>query len=560
MRPLDPRLLRHARPARVHLAVLTALGAATAGLVIAQARILAGAITATFTGGTGLAALRGGLIALAAVIAGRAAVAWATQAASHRASADVKSRLRRRLLARAVELGPGWLAGRRSGELAALATDGLGALDGYFAGYLPQLVLAALVPLAVVTVIGLADPLSAVVIALTLPLIPLFGALIGKTAGQAAQRRWRALATLAHHFLDVVTGLPTLKVFGRAKAQRDTVGTVTGDYRRATMGTLRLAFLSSLVLELAATISVALVATEIGLRLAYGHLGLRTGLMVLILAPEAYLPLRQAGAQFHASADGLAAAGQALEVIETPAPQAGAPAPDEIDAITVAGVSVRHQGRDRPAPNGAWLRLARGEITAVAGPSGCGKSTLISVLLGFARPTSGRVVIADRGGETDLAGIGPDSWRARISWLSQDPVLFPGTVESNIRLGWPAAPIEAVEAVARAAGLDEVPLGQRIAANGTGLSAGQRRRVALARALLPPRAQRPVLLLDEPTAGLDAATESRVLEALRAEATAGRLILIAAHHPGVLAAADQVVTLEPAGEDAPNAAREKVPA
>ena len=229
----------------------------------------------------------------------------------------MKSALRRRLLAHAVALGPRWLAANRTGELVTLATQGIDSLDGYFTAYLPQLVLAVVIPLVVVAQIGSADLLAGVTIALTLPLIPLFGALVGRTTAHHTRRRWRALALLSHHFLDVVAGLPTLKVFGRAKAQAEAIKKVTGDYRQATMGTLRLAFLSSLVLELTATLSVALVAVGIGLRLVYGHLDLRTGLLVLILAPEAYLPLRQAAAQFHASADGVTAVAEVFNVLET---------------------------------------------------------------------------------------------------------------------------------------------------------------------------------------------------------------------------------------------------
>ena len=570
MKPFDPRLLRHTRRTAVSIAVLVALGAAAAGLVIAQAQLLAGTIAAAFTGRASLAALRGAVIALGAVIAGRALVAWATEAASYHASASVKSQLRRQLLSRALQLGPRWLAGdavqggqppgavraadqgerpgRGTAELAELATGGIDALDGYFAGYLPQLALAVIVPVAVLTRIGLADPLSAAVIALTLPLIPLFGALIGRAAGDRARRRWLALARLAHHFADVVAGLPTLKMFGRARDQRDSVAAVTGEYRRATLGTLRLAFLSSMVLELIATMSVALVATEIGLRLVYGHLDLRTGLLALILAPEAYLPLRQAGTRFHASADGLAAAGDAFAVIETPAPAAGGMSAPALDAVRVEGVQVRHEGRPGAAPDDASLTLARGEITALAGPSGSGKTTLIDVLLGFARPSAGRVLVEGPDGAADLAEIDPEGWRSAIAWVAQDPVLFAGTVESNIRLGWPGAPAEAVEAARRAAALGEIPLDKRVGEGGRGLSSGQRRRVALARALLSGPGRRPLLLLDEPTAGLDSATETRVIATLRVQAAAGRLILVASHRPAVLAAADRVVRIgHPAG-------------
>jgi ATP-binding cassette, subfamily C, bacterial CydCD len=546
MRPLDPRLLRHARPARVYIAAVSGLGAATAALVIVQAQLLATGIAGAFLHGATLSALRGTLIALAVVVAGRAVLAWVTEAASYHASAAVKAELRRRLLTRATELGPRWLAGQRQAELTALATDGIEALDGYFAKYLPQLVLAAVVPVAVLVRVGWSDPLAGLTIAATLPLIPLFGALVGKATAAYAGKRWRALAVLSHHFLDVVSGLPTLKVFGRARAQREAIGQVTGDYRQATMGTLRIAFLSSLVLELVATMSVALVAVGVGLSLVYGHLDLRTGLIALILAPEAYLPLRQAAAQFHASADGLAAADEALTVIETAGPPrvAGTRRITAPRLIRVENVSVRHPGRPEPAPDRLSFTARAGEITVLAGPSGSGKSTMVDVLLGFLDPTAGRVRVtgAEAGtdqAEADLAWLDRDAWRALIAWVPQEPHMFPGTVASNIRLGRPDAPDQAVAAAARAATVD-VPLDRAVTERGGGLSAGQRRRVALARALL---LERPVLLLDEPTAGLDRDNEERVLDALRAQAAAGRMVLVAAHHRQVIAAADQVVRL-----------------
>lgn len=588
MRPLDPRLLRQARQARVYIAAVSGLGLLTAALIIVQAQLLATGIVGAFTRGDTIRALRPVLVALAAVVAGRVVVAWVTEAASYHASAAVKAELRRRLLTRATQLGPRWLAGKhsaspggrppgapRTAELTALATDGIEALDGYFAKYLPQLVLATVVPVAVLVRVGVADPLAGLTIAATLPLIPLFGALVGKATSAYAQQRWRALAVLSHHFLDVVSGLPTLKVFGRAKAQREVIGAVTGDYRRATMSTLRIAFLSSLVLELVATLSVAMVAVGVGLSLVYGHLDLRTGLIALILAPEAYLPLRQAAAQFHASADGLAAADQAIAVIETTADAETAGIAGAAETLTapqiirVEGVSVRHPGRPEPAPDQVSFIARAGEITAIAGPSGSGKSTLIDVLLGFARPSAGRVTITDRAEpgagahRADLTALDRDAWRALIGWVPQEPYMFPGTVASNIRLGWPDAPDEAVRAAAHAAALDEVPLDRPVTERGGGLSAGQRRRVALARALL---LDRPVLLLDEPTAGLDGENEERVLGTLRAQAAAGRVVLVAAHHPQVIAAADKIVRLgsggravaEPGRTGEP--AREEVPA
>src|SRR3984957_903526 len=334
MRPLDPRLLKHARRAVVPIAVLAGLGLATALLVIAQAWLLATVIARVFIDKATLPESVTPIAILAAVTVARAAVAWAAQATAPRASAAAKTELRASLLIQVVALGPGWrkatsgTSRRDTAALTQLATTGLDGLDGYFTSYLPALIGAVAIPLAVLVTITVADPISGIIVACTLPLVPVFGALIGMATGRQAAQRWRALATLAHHFHDVVSGLPTLRVFGRAQAQRSRIEQVTGEYRRATMATLRLAFLSSLALELVATMSVAVVATEIGLRLAYGHLDLRTGLLVLICAPEAYLPLRALGTQFHATADGLAAAEEVFAILETePESEAQIPVP-----------------------------------------------------------------------------------------------------------------------------------------------------------------------------------------------------------------------------------------
>ncbi len=415
--------------------------------------------------------------------------------------------------------------------------------------------------MAVLITITVADPVSGITVLCTLPLVPLFGALIGRATGRRAAQRWRALATLAHHFHDVVSGLPTLRVFGRAQAQRGQIARVTNSYRRATMATLRLAFLSSLALELVATMSVALVATEIGLRLAYGHLDLRTGLLVLICAPEAYLPLRALGTQFHATADGLAAAEEVFAICETRAqPETEVPVPVPGSAglfspaatyspaaprsIQVDAISVRHEGRAAPAPDRATFTIEPGRFTVLAGPSGCGKTTLLSCLLGFTAPTSGSIRSKSLipNGSVVPAAAQPSASPGRnvFGWLPQDPTMFTGTVAENIRLGWPAAPDEAVASAARDAALDDVPLTRVLGDRGAGLSAGQRRRVALARALLPGR---PVLILDEPTAGLDAEREAVVIESLRRYAAAGHAVLAVSHRPAVIAAADIRVDL-----------------
>ncbi|GAA0330696.1 thiol reductant ABC exporter subunit CydD [Actinoallomurus spadix] len=542
MRPFDPRLLRYARTTRAYLALSVVLGAATAGLVIAQAALLAGLIAHAFVGGASLAASRTPLLLLLAVVAGRALVAWLQEVAAHRTSAAVKSRLRGLLLERAVGLGPRWLSGERSGELATLATRGIDALDAYFSRYLPQLVLGVLVPAAVGARILFGDWPSALTIALTLPLIPIFAILVGLAAQRRMDRQWRTLSVLSGHFLDVVAGLPTLKVFGRAKAQARAIREVTGRYRTETMASLRVAFLSALVLEMLSTISVALVAVSIGLRLVNGEVGLRTALLVLILAPEAYLPLRQVGAQYHASVEGLTASQRIFEVLETPLPRHGTrtDVPDPASApLRLEEVTVAYEGRDEPALDGFSLVVRPGETVALTGPSGSGKSTLLAVLLGFVRPDAGRVLL----GGTDLADLAPDAWRERIAWVPQRPYLFAGTVADNIRLGRPGASDEEVRRAARDARAEEfvdalpegfaTPLGER----GTGLSAGQRQRIALARAFLR---DAPILLLDEPTSGLDAESEAAVIEAVRRLA-AGRTVVLVAHRPALADLADRVV-------------------
>ncbi|MEU9794831.1 thiol reductant ABC exporter subunit CydD [Streptomyces sparsogenes] len=598
MKPVDPRLLRHARATRLFLAASVALGLVAAGLVVAQAMLIAEVVVAAFVHGAAPGDLGRPLALLAAVAVGRAAVAWLTELAAHRAGAAVKSELRMRLLAHAVRLGPermgadasdadasgadvsgaerpgagrsgaGRSGGRGTGELTTLATRGIDALDDYFARYLPQLGLAVVVPVAVLARILTADWVSALIIAATLPLIPLFMILIGWATQSRMDRQWRLLSRLSGHFLDVVTGLPTLKVFGRAKAQAASIRAITADYRRATLRTLRLAFLSSFALELLSTVSVALVAVGIGMRLVHGELDLYTGLVVLVLAPEAYLPLRQVGTHYHAAAEGLAAADEVFAVLERePRATGDAPAPDARGAtLTVEGLEVRHPGRAEPSLAATSFEILPGETLALVGPSGAGKTTLLNALLGFAEPAAGRVLVAGR----DLASLDPESWRRQIAWVPQRPYLFAGTIADNVRLARPGADHEAVRTALRDAGalgfVDALPHGAdtRLGEMGAGLSAGQRQRIALARAFL---ADRPVLLLDEPTAGLDGETEAAVVEAVRRLAE-GRTVLLVVHRPALLAVADRVVRLpgpataprppapwaEPAHHDAPRAA------
>ncbi|MDB1086205.1 thiol reductant ABC exporter subunit CydD [Streptomyces sp. ACA25] len=531
MKPVDPRLLRHARATRGFLAASVTLGLAGAVLIIAQAVLLADLVVGAFQQGADAGDLTGPLLWLAATAAGRALISWLTELAAHRASASVKSELRTRLLTHATRLTPhraSHLTDLRTGELTTLATRGVDALDGYFARYLPQLGLAVVVPVAVLAKILTEDWISALTIIVTLPLIPVFMILIGWATQAHMDRQWKQLSRLSGHFLDVVAGLPTLKVFGRAKAQADNIRAITSDYRRSTLRTLRLAFLSSFALELLATISVALVAVGIGMRLVHGELDLHTGLVVLILAPEAYLPLRQVGAQYHAAAEGLSAADEVFTVLETEPPARGThPAPDARSApLVLDRLVVRHAGRDTDSLPETTLTIRPGETVALTGPSGAGKTTLLNALLGFAEPTSGRILLGGR----ELAEIDPASWHAQIAWVPQHPQLFAGTIADNVRLARPDADDAAVAAALRDAAAGDLDPGRQLGEAGAGLSAGQRQRVALARAVL---ADRPVLLLDEPTAALDSTTEAAVLASLQRLA-ADRTVILITHRPALL--------------------------
>lgn len=536
MPAVDPRLLRYARTTRLFIGLSALIGVVQAGLILAQAWLLASVITDAFIGGAGLGDLRGRLIALAGTLGGRAVLSWLAEVTAQRASAAVKSELRMRLLRKVVDLGPRWLTGERSGELTTLATRGIDALDDYFSRYLPQLVLVCIVPLVVAARMLAADWLSALIVIVTLPLIPIFMVLVGLTTKKLVARQWATLQSLAHHSLDVLSGLGTLKAFNRSRAQVATIASLATRQRKATLATLRIAFLSSLVLELLATLSVALVAVSVGLRLVDGRLELQTALLVLILAPEAYLPLRLLGAHYHASAEGLAAADQVFEVLDREPPRAGAAVASAGTGIVLDNVTVHSADRDTPALDRLSMVIPAGQVTGIVGPNGCGKSTVLNLLLAAIRPDSGRVVA----GGIDLADAELDSWRAQVAWLGQDPVLFAGTVEENIRLGRPAADDLAVRRAARAARVD-VPLEHELGERGQGVSAGQRRRIALARALL---LDAPLLLLDEPTEGVDPDTEQDLLESLPA-AFAGRTVVLVTHRPALLSLCDTVVELAP---------------
>ncbi|MFG2402001.1 thiol reductant ABC exporter subunit CydD [Streptomyces lydicus] len=571
MKPVERRLISELPLLRRHMTYSAALTLLGAGLVVARASLLATVLADGFAGAAGPALRAAPLVALGAVMALRALLTWARGVLAQRAAADAKRTLRDRITGRLGQAGPLRLAAGRHGETATLLTRGLDALDPYVVGYLPTMTATAVVPLTVVVWLVGADWTSALIIVVTLPLIPVFGALVGMHTARRTARQWRLLARLGGHFLDVVAGLPTLRAFGRERHQTRVVGEMADAHRRASLRTLRVAFLSSFVLETVATLSVALVAVPVGLRLLGGEVDLRTALVVLFLAPEAYLPLRAAGAAFHDSAEGIAVAERVFALLDDPEDTDGPEEPEEPDGLKGDGrpghedvptaraarrapvppartahlrldeVTVHYPGRAAPALRGVSLSVRPGEHLALVGPSGAGKSTLLALLLGFVTPTSGRVT-ADG---TDLARLDPDAWRARVAWVPQRPHLFAASVADNIRLGRPDASDAEVRQAARAASADrfveELPeayatvLGER----GAGLSAGQRQRIALARAFLK---DAPVLLLDEPTAHLDAGSEAAVTRATVA-LMRGRTSVVVAHRTSLLPHADRVVTL-----------------
>lgn len=539
MTPLDPRLLQRSRPVRRFLVVTVLLGLLAAAAVVTQAWLVAAVVVSLVdepgTGPTvGVAAG-----ALAAVVATRGLLGWAQATSGTRAAAAVKAGLRHDLVDVVLDqrrIGPA----PSSARVAVLLGTGLDALDGYVARFLPQVVLTAVVPVAVMLTLLVVDPLSALIVALTLPLVVLFLVLVGMVTRDRLDGRWAELQRLGRHFSDVLSGLTVLTGFGRDSARG--LQEVGERHRRATMTSLRTAFLSSFVLELFSTLSVALVAVAAGLRLVTGDVDLATGLLVIVLAPEAYLPLRRLGTLFHDSTQGLAAAEEALTLLDGEVRRGHAvvdgPAP-----LTVQDLEVVHPGRDRPALVLPTLTAEPGEFVALTGPSGAGKSTLLGVLLGFATPTQGTVCI----GQHAVTDLDPEHWRRQVAWVPQDPHLLAGAVADNVRLGHPDAADAAVRAALDDAGAADLPLDRPAGEQGRQLSAGERRRVAVARSLLRIRAGSAwLLLMDEPTAGLDADRESTVLGTLcRLQEERRVTVLVVAHRAETLAAASRVVLVEP---------------
>ncbi|MGD9607418.1 MAG: thiol reductant ABC exporter subunit CydD [Leucobacter sp.] len=575
MKPLDPRLLRYARGARSVLGFGGLLGIVRTLAIIAWSWCLAQAITVLVLpvlgglgGGAGLIgdhaaspdALPWLLAGAAAALVARSAASWGMDVLAARGAVRVKSQLRSAALDAVDSRSPEAFAARADAGPAVVLGRGLDALDGYFSAYLPQLILSACATPLIVLAVLLADPISGITVMIVFPVIPVFMILIGLATRSVQQRQWEQLQRLSSSFLDVVEGLPTLKIFGRERRQVRRIAQVTGEYRSRTMHVLRVTFLSGFVLDLAGTFSIALVAVTVGTRLVSGEFSLALGLFVLLLLPEAFMPVRAVGAAFHASAEGLAAVEEVFEIIEGDRggavradlaaeqdPRASSsPVQNRISdedtrtrcsdfptaassahrAISFDGVSVEREGRTVVGP--VSFEVRPGEVVALAGPSGAGKSTLVSALLGFASPAAGEI-----------------SRPELLAWAGQRPGLLQGSVAENVALGSQDPDTGLVHRALTAVGLDAIDPQSALGAQGTGLSGGQAQRVAIARCLYRAwAAGAGAVVLDEPSSALDSASESRVAAALRAEADAGRAVLVVSHRPALLAAADRVVRLE----------------
>ncbi len=556
---VDSRLAREAKIARVFLCLTVALGWGAGVATIFQAQYLARVVSQVFLDGKTLADEQALLAALVVIALARAGLQWASEVAAFAVATRVKTELRARLFAHLMELGPAYTRGERTGELTNTLTEGIEALEAYFSQYLPQLALAALIPLTILLFVFPLDWLSALVLLLTAPLIPVFMALIGSLADALTRKQWASLSRMSAHFLDILQGLTTLKMFGRSREQIDTIARVSDRFRVATMGVLRVAFLSALVLEMVGTISTAIVAVQVGLRLLYTQVSFEQAFFVLILAPEFYLPLRLLGTRFHAGVSGVTAARRIFQVLETSADRRPPPPSSSLSplargsrwgtavtgrrsAVEFDTVSYSYADGARAALNGVSFAIEPGQHVALVGASGAGKSTVAFLLLRFIEPTGGAIRVD---GE-DLRNVPTTAWREQVAWVPQNPYLINATVAENIALAHPSASREKIARAAQQACADDfiraLPQGYDtvIGERGTRLSGGQAQRLALARAFL---LDAPFVIFDEATSNLDPETEE-LLQDAAARLMQGRATLTIAHRLATVYRADKIMVLE----------------
>jgi ATP-binding cassette subfamily C protein CydD len=544
-RSLDQRLLGEARMAPAALAASLGSNALLSIGIILQGLLLSHIISRVFQKGEELGQVVTLLWSLFAVVVLRALVSYFSSAASARLAIQVKSEMRRQLVSHLYALGPARSREERSGDLVLSATEGIEKLDGYFRDYLPGLFTAAFLPLMILVVVLPLDLLTFAVLLITAPLIPFFMALIGMAAGALAKRQFMEMRHLGAHFLDVMQGLTTLKLFNRSQYQVETIRRITGQFREATMRVLRVAFLSAFTLEMLATLSVAIVAVEIGVRLLNGGIGFEQALFLLIIAPECYLPLRALSAKFHNATEGKAAAERLFDVLDVSQkealPEKSMPIPRKM-LIRFENVSLAYENGARPTLRDVSFEIQPGQRVALVGASGNGKTTIAALLLRFIQPNAGRITIDD----SDLSDIPVEQWRERIAWVSQSPYLFNTTIAENIRFSRPDASEAQIIAAAQAACADDfitrLPDGYQTLCGERGLrlSGGQVQRIALARALLR---DAPLLILDEPTSQLDPESEAEIIHALD-ELPSDRTVLLITHRLSMAVEADQIILID----------------
>jgi len=541
VKPLDPRLLRYSRSSRGFLSLTVLIALVAAGLTIAQGFLLAKIIVAIFQKKQLFAGIKSFFIALIAVFICKALLAYFTEWLGTIASARIRNELRLKLISQAIAHDSRAVNTTGSAQLSILATAGINNLDGYFAKFIPQLFIASIVPALVGITIAIQDLQAGLIILLTIPLIPIFGIFIGRYTAAATKDRWQSLGILSGYFADLLKGLRTLKVYGRDKLQSKKLADVGDQYSAETMRVLKISFLSSLALELIATLSVALLAVSIGLRLVGGSISLSVGLFILICAPEVYWPIRQVATYFHAAADGVAAFDQIFGILDQVSPPQGQKI-ESISAVSWSDLTIEYPDRTTIHIPAGELRIQ--QFAALIGPSGSGKTTLSKVLMGFVQPTSGEVIFTTEKGNLTQSEISSESLHRLISWLPQEPHFPVGTVRQALQISAPHTSDAQLIVALKDSGLEirdlSSGLDTKVGYLQQGLSVGQLRKLALTRSILK---KSPVLILDEPSASVDDLSEEIIAHLIQRESQAGRMVLMISHRPDLTIAADCVIDM-----------------
>jgi len=546
-------VFQRARSARIWIVLSIGLGFSSGILLIAQARLLAQIVHGAFMQGLSFEMLSSAFGALLAVIVLRALLGWGREVAGFQAGARIRTEVRMAIMHHIMVLGPAYTQRHKTGAVASTLLDQVEGLHGFYAFYLPQLALAVMIPVSILAFVFPISWAAGTLLLVTAPLIPLFMVLVGMGAESISQHNFQALARLSAQFLDILKGLPTLKLFDRSRGEEQTIAAVSADYRKRTMRVLRIAFLSSAVLEFFCSMAIALVAVYLGMSflgyLNFGTYGksltLAGGFFILLLAPDFFLPLRELGIHYHARAQALGAAKQIIKILSEPCPAKlmGTKSMEQPGPIQLSfqNVTLAYDNRKRSALRGITFDINPGKHVALVGPSGAGKTTILNLILGFLQPDAGEIRIND----SSMMDIDLESWRTQLAWIGQDPLLFHGSIRENIQLGRTDATDAEIHQAVRAAGLldftGNLPAGldTHVGEHGFGLSRGQAQRIALARAFVK---DAPILILDEPTTGLDRENEHLVLEALE-KLYRGRTVLTVMHRMANIEHSDQILVI-----------------